>query len=133
MFFSLFLVCILIVTEKQLQDEKLEMYRQAHSSLVEVTGESDLREIAHMFAQYDQKNFARISYINELQNKRNTLRHSTDKMKACAYILFTHSHSLTYSVHFINAHVCFSFRVTSCSWRKRTKDMMSILTARLRI
>ncbi|KAL3059009.1 hypothetical protein OYC64_011029 [Pagothenia borchgrevinki] len=72
--------------KKQLQDEsgveKLEMYRQGHSSLVEVTEESDLREIAHMFAQYDQKNFARISYINELQNKRNMLRHSTDKMKS---------------------------------------------------
>ncbi|XP_033990961.1 coiled-coil domain-containing protein 63-like isoform X2 [Trematomus bernacchii] len=72
--------------KKQLQDEsgveKLEMYRQGHSSLVEVTQESDLREIAHMFAQNDQKNFARISYINQLQNKRNMLRHSTDKMKS---------------------------------------------------
>ncbi|KAI9521178.1 hypothetical protein NQZ68_010882 [Dissostichus eleginoides] len=72
--------------KKQQQDEsgveKLEMYRQGHSSLVEVTEESDLREIAHMFAQNEQKNFARISYINELQNKRNMLRHSTDKMKS---------------------------------------------------
>ncbi|KAK5912838.1 hypothetical protein CesoFtcFv8_002673 [Champsocephalus esox] len=71
--------------KKQQQDEsgveKLEMYRQGHSSLVEVTEESDLREIAHMFAQNERKNFARISYINELQKKINMLRHSTDKMK----------------------------------------------------
>ncbi|KAI4826858.1 hypothetical protein KUCAC02_030288 [Chaenocephalus aceratus] len=72
--------------KKQQQDEsgveKLEMYRQGHSSLVEVTEESDLREIAHMFAQNEQKNFARISFINELQKKINMLRHSTDKMKS---------------------------------------------------
>ncbi|KAK5872820.1 hypothetical protein PBY51_013482 [Eleginops maclovinus] len=72
--------------KKQQQDqsgvEKLELYRQGHSSLVEVTGESDLHQIAYMFTQNDQKNFARISYINELDNKRNMLKHCSDKMKS---------------------------------------------------
>lgn len=87
------IVCDLyfIGTEKQQQYEngvrKLEMYMQAHSKLVELTGERDLRRIDHMFIQNEQKNFAHVNYINELHNRKNMLKNRTDKIKACAYIL----------------------------------------------
>ncbi|GLD69976.1 coiled-coil domain-containing protein 63-like protein [Lates japonicus] len=62
--------------KKQLQYEtgvkKLEMYMQGHSTLVEVTGERDLRQIGHVFIQNEQKNFAHINYINELHNRGNS-------------------------------------------------------------
>ncbi|XP_031132988.1 coiled-coil domain-containing protein 63-like [Sander lucioperca] len=62
--------------------KKMEMYMQGHSTLVQVTGEGDLRHISNMFIQNEQKNFAHISYINELHNRRNTLKTCTDKMKS---------------------------------------------------
>ncbi len=61
------------------------MYVQGHGTLVEVTAERDLRQIAHMFIQNEQKNFAHISYINELHSRRNMLKSCTIKTKACAY------------------------------------------------
>ncbi|XP_059185642.1 coiled-coil domain-containing protein 63-like [Centropristis striata] len=59
--------------------KRLEMYKQGHHTLVEVTGETDLRQIAHMFIQNEQKNFAHVSYINELQKRRNMLKNCIDK------------------------------------------------------
>ncbi|XP_032368631.1 coiled-coil domain-containing protein 63 [Etheostoma spectabile] len=62
--------------------KELEMYMQGHSTLVRVTEERDLRQISHMFIQNEQKNFAHISYINELHKRRNMLKNCTDKMKS---------------------------------------------------
>ncbi|XP_039654819.1 coiled-coil domain-containing protein 63-like [Perca fluviatilis] len=62
--------------------KKLEMYMQGHSTLVQVTGKGELRHISNMFIQNEQKNFAYISYINELHNRRNMLKNCTDKMKS---------------------------------------------------
>ncbi|XP_042350942.1 outer dynein arm-docking complex subunit 1-like [Plectropomus leopardus] len=62
--------------------KKLEMYLQGHRKLVEVTGETDLGKIVPMFTEDEQKNFALVGYINELQNRRNRLKNCTDKMKS---------------------------------------------------
>ncbi|KAM7422161.1 hypothetical protein PAMA_010300 [Pampus argenteus] len=81
-------LCSTVHTEKQQEYQsgvkRLEMYMQGHSTLVEVTGEKELRHIGHLFIQNEQKNFALINYINKLHGRRNELKSSTDTMKACA-------------------------------------------------
>ncbi|KAM7401809.1 hypothetical protein PAMP_017088 [Pampus punctatissimus] len=58
--------------EHQSGVKRLEMYRQGHSTLVEVTGEKELGQIGQLFIQNEQKNFALINYINKLHNRRNS-------------------------------------------------------------
>ncbi|XP_034389370.1 coiled-coil domain-containing protein 114-like [Cyclopterus lumpus] len=62
--------------------KKLEMDVQGHKTLLEVTGESDLRQIDLVFTENEQKNFSYLRYINELHNRRNMMRNRSEKLKA---------------------------------------------------
>uniref|UniRef100_A0A8P4KTG2 ODAD1 central coiled coil region domain-containing protein n=1 Tax=Dicentrarchus labrax TaxID=13489 RepID=A0A8P4KTG2_DICLA len=77
--------------EKQQQHQNaanmLEMYMQGHSTLVEVIGERDLRQISQVFMDKEQKNFTHIGYINELHNKRNIMKNRTNKLKGDILLL----------------------------------------------
>ncbi|XP_068450989.1 coiled-coil domain-containing protein 63-like [Clinocottus analis] len=61
--------------------KKLEMYVQGHKTLLDTTGESDLRHIGLTFSQNEQKNFSYLRYVNELHNRRNMLRNQTETLK----------------------------------------------------
>ncbi|XP_068576741.1 coiled-coil domain-containing protein 63-like [Cebidichthys violaceus] len=62
--------------------KKLEIHMQAHRTLVEVTGERDLRKIGLMTTQDEQENMAYFRYINELHNRRNMLKNQTEQLKS---------------------------------------------------
>ncbi|XP_062419908.1 coiled-coil domain-containing protein 40-like [Pungitius pungitius] len=63
-------------------DENLEMYRQGYSTLVEVTGETDLCQMGLAIAQKEQKKCPLTKYINELHNRKHTLRNRTEQLKS---------------------------------------------------
>ncbi|XP_071376609.1 coiled-coil domain-containing protein 63-like [Centroberyx affinis] len=70
--------------QDQIEDEKLET---VHRTLLEVTGERDLCQIAKKFIDNEEKNFALFNYINELHNKSNMLNNCIDKLKSDIQLL----------------------------------------------
>ncbi|XP_076867425.1 coiled-coil domain-containing protein 63-like isoform X2 [Brachyhypopomus gauderio] len=58
-----------------------ETYQAVKQRIMELTGESDLHQIASTFVENEKKNFASLIYINELSNKATQLQHRSSQLK----------------------------------------------------
>ncbi|TNN23707.1 hypothetical protein EYF80_066171 [Liparis tanakae] len=70
--------------------ERLQMYVRAHRSLLEVTGETDLRRIGLVFTRYEHQNLSYLGYVNALHGRSNALRGGARRLEAGAAPRVTH-------------------------------------------
>uniref|UniRef100_A0A8C8G7X0 ODAD1 central coiled coil region domain-containing protein n=1 Tax=Oncorhynchus tshawytscha TaxID=74940 RepID=A0A8C8G7X0_ONCTS len=61
--------------------ESLETYQAVHRLLVEVSGNSDLRQLGRTFVENEEKSFAYFNYINELNNNSTMLKDRINKLR----------------------------------------------------
>lgn len=76
--------------------ESLETYQAVHRLLVEVSGDSDLRQLGRTFVENEEKSFAYFNYINELNNNSTTLKDRINKLRVRVHThTRTHAHTQT--------------------------------------
>ncbi|XP_064823915.1 coiled-coil domain-containing protein 63-like [Oncorhynchus masou masou] len=61
--------------------ESLETYQAVHRLLVEMSGNSDLRQLGRTFVENEEKSFAYFNYINELNNNSTMLKDRINKLR----------------------------------------------------
>uniref|UniRef100_A0A4W5PGD8 ODAD1 central coiled coil region domain-containing protein n=1 Tax=Hucho hucho TaxID=62062 RepID=A0A4W5PGD8_9TELE len=61
--------------------ESLETYQAVHRLLLEVSGDSDLRQLGRTFVENEEKSFAYFNYINELNNNSTMLKDRINKLR----------------------------------------------------
>ena len=79
--------------------ESPETYQAVHRLLVEVSGNSDLRQLGRTFVENEEKGFAYFNYINELNNNSTMLKDRINKLKVRVHThtrhARTHAHTQT--------------------------------------
>uniref|UniRef100_A0A673WW38 ODAD1 central coiled coil region domain-containing protein n=1 Tax=Salmo trutta TaxID=8032 RepID=A0A673WW38_SALTR len=79
--------------------ESLETYQAVHRLLVEVSGDSDLRQLGRTFVENEEKSFAYFNYINELNNNSTMLKDRINKLRVRVHThtrhARTHAHTQT--------------------------------------
>jgi hypothetical protein len=79
--------------------ESLETYQAVHRLLVEVSGNSDLRQLGRTFVENEEKSFAYFNYINELNNNGTMLKDRINKLRVRVHTHTRHArtHACTHT------------------------------------